>query len=481
MKADGRTAAFRLRVRDAMGPPPLAVDAATTAGELVYRLRAAAASVAIVVDAAGRPLGIVTEQDVARRVAFQAEATSPATRLMSAPVDSIAEDEPLYHAIARMRRAGRRHMPATDAGGAIVGMLELHEALAQSSPRLLSQIDRLTHEATLPGMAAARAAQAGVAAELLGDGVGAPEIQGWLSEFNDAVHARVVRLLLAQPPPLPFALIVMGSGGRGESGLAPDQDNGLVLADYPDDAHDEIDAWFRDFAGRLAQALAEVGFPLCRGNVMATNPVWRKSLGQWRDQLDGWVASRRDVALRSADIFFDFRCVWGEAPLVRALRAHVAARLRGARGFLAAMARQEEDYDVALGLFDRFVRERDDLGHRGEVNLKLGALTPLVDAVRLYALRESVEETSTLGRIAALETAGVFDRDEADALAAGYGQLADALLRRQIADAQASRPPSNFVRPEALTARERRRLVETLKTIRALQVRARADFTGRIL
>jgi len=481
MTADGRTAAFRRRVRDAMGPPPPAVDATATAGELVERLRCADASAAVVVDAAGRPLGIVTERDVARRIAFQADAAAPASGFMTAPVEAVAEDEPLYFAIARMRRAGRRHMPATGADGAVVGMLDLHEALARSSPRLLSQIDRLTHDATLRGVAAARAAQAGIAAELLEDGAAAPEVQGWLSELNNAAHGRVVRLLLTQPAPLPFALIVMGSGGRGESGLAPDQDNGLVLADYPDARHDEIDAWFRDFAARLTQALAEIGFPLCRGNVMATNPVWRKSLGQWRDQLDGWIARRREAALRSADIFFDFRCVWGEASLVRALRAHVAARLRGAHAFLAAMARQEEDYDVALGLFDRFVRERDDPRHRGAVNLKLGALTPLVDAVRLYALRDGVEETSTLGRIAALEAAGVFGRDEADALAAGYGQLAEALLRSQLAEARASRPPSNFVRPEALTARERRRLVETLKTIRALQVRTRADFTGRVL
>jgi signal-transduction protein with cAMP-binding, CBS, and nucleotidyltransferase domain len=390
-------------------------------------------------------------------------------------------DEPLYHAIARMRRAGRRHIPAVDSGGRVVGMLRLDAALAASSVRLLSQIDRLTHDRTIAGMAAARSAQAEVAAELLADGATAPEVQAWLSDFNNDLHARVARLLLDEPPPVAFSLLVMGSGGRGESGLAPDQDNGLVLADYPDERHDEIDAWFRGFSGRLVDALAELGLPLCRGGVMATSPLWRKSLGQWRRQLDGWIARRREAALRSADIFFDFRCVFGEASLARELRAHVAARVRGATAFLAAMARQEEDYDVALGLFDRFVRERDDPRHRGEVNLKLGALTPVVDAVRLYALREGVEETSTVQRIARLEAAGVFTRDEADALAAGYAEAAGALLTRQVADARAGRRPSNFVAPETLTARERRHLVEGLKAIRALHSRVRVDFTGRIL
>jgi signal-transduction protein with cAMP-binding, CBS, and nucleotidyltransferase domain len=477
-----RTAVFRRRVRDAMGPPPLVEAPTTAAAELVRRLAEAGASAVVLAEPGGPPVGIVTEQDVVRRVAFRSEPAAPAAAFMSAPVETVVEDDLLYHAIARMRRAGRRHMPAVDGDGRAVGMLSLDAALADANGRLLAQIDRLTHDRTLAGMAQARAAQAEVAAELLADGAGGPEVQAWLSDFNNDLHARIARLLLGEAaPPVPFALLVMGSGGRGESGLAPDQDNGLVLADYPDERHDEIDAWFRDFSGRLTEALAAVGLPLCRGNVMATNPVWRKSLGQWMAQLDGWIARRREAALRSADIFFDFRCVFGEAALARALRAHVAARARGATAFLSDMARQEEDYDVALGLFDRFVREREDPAHRGEVNLKLGALTPMVDAVRLYALREGVEETSTTRRIALLERAGTFGRDEADALAAGYAEVAGALLARQVADVRDGRQASNFVAPDALTARERRHLVEALKAIRRLHLRVRADFTGRIL
>ena len=34
-------------------------------------------------------------------------------------------------------------------------------------------------------------------------------------------------------PPVPFAVLVMGSAGRAESLLHPDQDNGFILADHP--------------------------------------------------------------------------------------------------------------------------------------------------------------------------------------------------------------------------------------------------------
>ena len=33
-------------------------------------------------------------------------------------------------------------------------------------------------------------------------------------------------------------------------------------------------------------------FPLCRGGVMATNPVWRKTLPQWRQQVASWMRGR---------------------------------------------------------------------------------------------------------------------------------------------------------------------------------------------
>jgi signal-transduction protein with cAMP-binding, CBS, and nucleotidyltransferase domain len=118
-----------------------------------------------------------------------------------------------------------------------------------------------------------------------------------------------MRRIVTGQPPVPFALIFMGSGGRGESGLAPDQDHGLVLADYPDSEHRAVDLWFRSFSQRVTQALAELGFPLCRGGVMATNPLWRKSLPQWRAQLSYWMRRRNPAVLRSADIFFDFRGV----------------------------------------------------------------------------------------------------------------------------------------------------------------------------
>ena len=122
-------------------------------------------------------------------------------------------------------------------------------------------------------------------------------------------------------PPVPFALILMGSAGRGECLLAPDQDNGFVLADYDDAAHTRIDAYFVPLAERFTQLLDAIGFPLCLGNVMATNPVWRKRISEWRRQIAIWLRKRTEAQLLLSDILVDFQHVWGDAALSQALRA----------------------------------------------------------------------------------------------------------------------------------------------------------------
>ena len=166
-----------------------------------------------------------------------------------------------------------------------------------------------------------------------------PEIQALLTAVNNDVYRRVTDLVVDDmaadgkgAPPLKFAVIVMGSGGRGENFIFPDQDNGLILADRQGGTGEAAEAWFLDFAYRLTQALDTVGFPLCRGDVMATNPVWRKPLAQWKSQFGSWVADGTAESLRYCDIVSDFRAVWGAEDLAQTLRRHMLDTVKANRG-----------------------------------------------------------------------------------------------------------------------------------------------------
>jgi signal-transduction protein with cAMP-binding, CBS, and nucleotidyltransferase domain len=277
---------------------------------------------------------------------------------------------------------------------------------------------------------------------------------------------------------VPFALLVMGSAGRGESLLRPDQDNGMILADYPDAEHARIDAWFRAFATDFNAALVAAGFPACPGGIMAMNPLWRKTLPQWRRQLDYWAQRRCGAALLFADIAFDFRAVAGDAAPAAALRAHLSRLLAAQPALLAAMAAQNQGLTVGLTLWGGFTDDEPGPGTR--TDLKLHGLMPLVAAARLMALREGIPATGTLARIEALARQGTIAPREAAALADAFDLLVDAVLRQQLADHAAGAEPGNLVDTAALPRPARTALRDALRAVRSFSRGCFGSFTGQL-
>ncbi len=482
-----QTDIFRRLVRAHMSEAPIRLEPTATLDDLVRRMTEAGASSAVVVDGRGQPRGIVTEQDVVRRITFRAEPTARVESVMTTPVVSVEANDYLFHAIAFMRRQGLRHIPVVDEHDAVTGMLNLHEALAMLSGQTMELIDALTHEETIAGLTNVKQAQVRLAEALFADGVPVPEVQALLTEINRDIHRRVVRRELQSmldsgwgEPPVPFALIIMGSGGRGENFLYPDQDNGFVLGDYDDAESAQIDAFFLELADRMTQTLDKVGFPLCKGNVMATNPVWRKKLSQWREQIDFWLLRRSPAMLLSCDIFFDFCHVYGESDFSHELRNYVTDMVPRHIGFLSDMFRAEADHKVALGWFGRLRTQKGEDGVR-RVDLKLGATLPLVEGARLLALKHKIPNTSTLERLRALGEKDVLPPHLLDYLIGGFHHITMLLLRQQIADFNAGRKVGNLVPLTALSKREKEYLVACLRAIDDLRGRLRLEFAGEVL
>jgi len=482
-----QTRIFTRLVGEFASPPPVVLREDATVADVVARMAEAGRSSALIVDPERRPVGIVTERDIVRRVALSCVGTEPVSAVMSSPVRAMSTGDFLYQAIAAMQRSGWHHMPVVDADGRLVGLIERDQALALAAEQTVALIERIAHEATEDGMREIKAAQVEVAAALFRDRVPAPAIQQLLTGINRDIHRRVVDLCLAGmaadglgAPPVAFAMIVMGSGGRGESFLYPDQDNGFILDDYADEDHTRIDGWFIELAERVTRTLDRIGFPLCRGGVMAINPLWRKTRSQWGQQLLGWGRRRGTIALQFSDIFFDFVHAAGQAEFVHDLRRSVTAMMKSSPGYLVEMAREAAQYGVALGWFGRFATDKRKSGHPGEINLKLSGTMPLVTNVRLLALKHGIAETSTLERIRLLYGLGALNRDEQDYLRGAFDHITGLLLRQQIADFQAGVAVGVHVHPDSLSERERDMLVDSLKAIDEFRVRVRHEFTAEM-
>jgi signal-transduction protein with cAMP-binding, CBS, and nucleotidyltransferase domain len=482
-----QTKIFSRLVRDYMRDSPVIVTSGATVRDLLGRMGAARATSALIVDEAGGLAGIITEQDVTRRIALRCEGREDVAAVMTSPVKAVWADDYLYVAIARMRRFGWRHMPVVDRDERPLGMIDLHDALAVAGEQIIRQIERITHEGTRDGLREIKAAQADLAADLFVDNVPAPEIQALITDINQDIHRRIVATQIAVmqdegwgEPPVPFAVILMGSGGRGENFLFPDQDNGFILDDYPDAEHARIDGYFIELAERMTRDLDAVGFPLCPGYVMANNPLWRKSRSQWRDQLLLWGRRRSDIAIQLSDIFFDFLGIYGRIDFARELRRHANELTRRSPFYLQQMEAVVHDYGVALGWFGRFVTEKEKPEHKGEMNLKHSGTLPLVACIRLLALREGIEQTGTLARIEALPAAGVLTDDEQDYLDGAFRHITNLLLREQLADFKAGDEVGNYVHPDRLSEREKDILVDSFKAIDTLRKRVHAEFTAEV-
>lgn len=223
-----------------------------------------------------------------------------------------------------------------------------------------------------------------------------------LNYFHDQVMVRVLEVTKKKinltRPPCQYAWFITGSGGRFEQGLVSDQDHGFVY----EPSNEQTDWYFKQLGNELADGLHIVGYPYCYGNIMSSNPLWCKSLAEWKRQLQGWLQDGNWDSIRQLQILFDARALEGEAALVRELKSFVYSYIHDHPQLLKRFARNIEHIKNSIGLMGQILVERYGL-YEGCIDLKYAAFLPYVNAVRLLAMKEGLFETSTLVRMAKLK------------------------------------------------------------------------------
>jgi len=265
----------------------------------------------------------------------------------------------------------------------------------------------------------------------------------------------------------------LGSQGRREQTLASDQDNAILFDDEadPETRRSEL----LPLALEVNQALDRCGFALCRGNIMASNRLWCLSATEWRRRFAAWIDQPQAEALLNATIFFDFRAIGGNHPLVEELRSWLASYARGNDRFLTLMVLNALENQPPLGLLRDFVLTRSG-EHPHTVDLKISGVQPFVEAARIYALSCGVQTTHTLERIEAAGQLRGLPKQETAAWCDAFRtvqRLRLGLNTRQLADGNATH---NFLDPDTLNTLDRNVLKEALRQARSLQGRLARDF-----
>ncbi len=480
---------FQKRLSEIMSSPVETCGAAESARQVAQRMVEKNISSMLVLDEAGRPAGLITERDLVAKViaaGLDDSRAVTAAQIMASHPYAMAPDAYMYEAMAYMLGHRLKHLPVVDAG-VPVGMVTLRDLMRYRSQRAMLLLGNIREEETLAGLALIRQEIVEVARTLLSEVRSLPEVMEIISYIHHEIIKRVYDLCEREmaaagyrKPSIRHCFLIMGSGGRSEMLLNPDQDNGFIYEDLTDEQLANVEGYFVPFSQKLVSALAEVGYPLCEGKVMANNPAWRGRLCDWRARVRGWVSEPEPQNVRTSSIFFDFTTLIGDPGLAHDLRNIVFQEMRDHPGFLYHMMTLDLQYRVPLGLLGRFLVEKSG-DQAGKLSLKLAGSIYVVDCIRMFCLEHEMQELGTLDRLKALVAHNVFDADTAEHIQAAFEALVFLRLRNEIALVDAGKKPSHFFDPQTLPKNEQNLLRASFQAVRKLQEATKRHFGRTVL
>ena len=379
---------------------PVTCPPQTSVGEVLEAMHSSRVGSMIAVDAVGRPLGILTLPDVLERIALpRIELSTPVIDVMTTSLSFLSPQALAHEAAMLMAKHGFRHVLVVE-NERLVGLVSEKDLFALQRVGLRQIGSTIRHAHKLEELQQAAADIRSMAHNMMAQGVAPEQLTQFISAFNDLLTERVVELEFAASglPGTPLhdgvCWMALGSEGRFEQTLNTDQDNAIIFA-VPDgmDA-DQVRAILLPVARRINETLAQCGFLLCKGEIMASNLKWCLSLAEWKQIFLNWIIHGTPEALLHASIFFDFRPLFGAQALAEELRLWLSGVARNNTSFLHQMAENAMRNRPPLGLVRDFV-----LGKEDTLDLKVNGITPFVDAARIFGLAVGVTATSTIQRL----------------------------------------------------------------------------------
>lgn len=259
-----------------------------------------------------------------------------------------------------------------------------------------------------------------------------------------------------------------------EQTLKTDQDNGILFTTH-DESADAIREQLLPLAKQINQALAEVGFPLCPGNIMASNPECCLSRDEWQARFANWIESGTPEHLLKASIFFDFRVLQGDAEEANALRDWLNNKAAQFSRFRQQMAVNALHNRPPLGLFRDFATGHNRQ-HPHTIDLKTHGITPFVDAARIIALANHINDTNTLARLRQAMDNKAVHRESAESWIEAYQYIQLLRMRQHQQQSRSGKELDNFLDPDELNELERRILKESFRQARKIQTKLALDY-----
>jgi len=447
------------KISDIAYEQPIFVDADTTIIGAVTEMTKANKTF-VLVDFGGE-VGIVTDSDLRKKVLMaRMDLDEKVGLIASRNIKTIDKNDFLFNALLLMTKHNIKRVVLTD-GKEVCGVLQDIDILGSFSTHTQFVARKIDMAKTKEDLKSAIADIDSSVKNLLSEGVKVKHIIKLVSELNIRVFSKVFEWSFSADIRDDIALVIFGSEGRGEQILRTDQDNAVICKDGVNPAE------LSEYAAAFNDTLIWLGYPECSGGVMAKNPYYLKTLEEYKKDIYSMVMSPSEKSFLNIPILMDIKFVAGDETLVDEIKAYLFKKLQANPQILARMAGGSLSFETPLGLLGGFVLDKKE--HSGEMDIKKGAIFPIVNSIRVLAYEKSIGTANTFERIKELNNIGFIDRVFAEELIEAYNFLLEIRLKERLYKANMGQAEDNYINPKRLTKLERDLLKDVLKIVDKLK------------
>jgi CBS domain-containing protein len=404
--------------------------------EVANRMTAAGATSAVV-EASGRPFGIVTDRDIRTRiVAAGRPLSAPVSSVMTTPLFSVTPDRLGGEVLFEMLERGIRHAPVVTERGQLIGVVEDADLFAVQPRSWFGARRAIARAGSVDALGAVAARLPEIVSDLHRSNLRAVEVARVLSALVDSLTARTLELVEPHGPAEGLVWVAVGSLARRELTPASLARGAVVSSEAPPPGWSEA----------VSEALTQCGMV---GEVTVRSP-------------EQWAAATEADEL-ALTVLIERRALWGTP------REPLPVPADGVRErVLAALARRALLFDPPTGFDAEAVIEAG--GDRRELlDIRKAAVIPIVELGRWAGAAAGRLEGSTPERLRAGASADVLSEADAATLAEAFELALELRIAHHMEQLEAGVRPDDLVVPAKISPLTRDHLRDVFRAIAAVQ------------
>lgn len=419
--------------------------------------------------------GIVTMHDFVNRVITSGLNTQEQVQtIMTENPITVQRTAYYYEALTTMLLNGIKHLPVTTENNQLAGLVTMTDLLQAKQPTAILQNTETLKNITKEDLPVVKQELYATLNTMLQQQVPILHTLEVINTLYDQLIQRCIDLSIKEmptDPPAKFCFYLMGSGARKEQFLLTDQDHFLVYEgdtyDNPDDHIDHIATrYFGGLSKKIVANLELAGYKRCKGNMMASNPIWRGTLGEWESRIHEWTLNATNDRLLLAQNFFSYRHIAGDDTLHRQFQQAILDSLDRAKIFLYRLSQLERENPIPTleqPIRSMFRRNKKQL------DLKREVLFPYHHSLQILALMHGITYGTPIEKIDQLHEKKILSENFQKDLKASISTILNYYVRNRFNQHQKGEELTSTLMLTTLTTREKEEIMLSIRLIKELQ------------